>query len=901
MPEDFRIFSIIGFVAQEMLIPQRLNYSQLNEACKFILLKLIIFPNNSSLFIYFIAPGISMEKVKSITTVQGFKTNLHDYYTERTLQSGFRSLQSYSHIFLKSMVSAPDPKSIKLRTVDEYSNRRDGIYFPNNLSPTMVWKHGINPFTIESCQKLIAEEFCPVVYRNPTADLKMTNQLLSRYLFTHPESTTAYRGNEAISSQDRKPDWMSKAHYLSFGIIRSYPFISYDELCVALYKNDLLLDREEFHILIRLVFYHVGPVDGETLTRRLRWQTSSVFSSCTFDRIETVISKLVDIIKGKPRLKQSLFILGEISDYLSQWSDQSILISRNISRIFSDWADSIEASLLHDSEIVSVNRKQQCIFYTQSILSHKFRKLTQEDSVHICKMNVLATAVRFFDDNSHLTNEMRKLTIQTHSVMSHQFDTIQPYLLSGVLTEICKSVLVCTPLSLSWNQVDKNTGCYDAVLNSDDGSTSLYSMNIITGVVLLNGKAKGKLEKSITSHPLYIKTFGDRNFEVSISSNGVAETIRPLGKYYYSFHFDMRTNYLTIVERLPNGFGLELLVSSPISNLPKWLCETCSHWICRKRNVVIFRGISIENRAVKYIMCRRASLEKCVLVPVHLQNRDFDELFYLLSSNDQNKVIMNQCLKVINTLSKFDHKDYIITMINESSGYIIFSLPRYKLQFELRSCGILYSLDFAGFTLDINQQYNDMLHLFSNYLTISRGALETKVLICYFRDFNVDSNGFITDKNPTYEYYIYDLDQRQNLLKANCIPSRLYLALLHVVTSRDLPDVRYCMTGAAYAQSLLRECWRNTPLSSIDVSVLQLIIKFANGYPGLILICNNLHLIASQLCVLHNCIVDKLTISPDYIIDSRTHYTNREYNKIYRKSLNKYEYFKYLIKKLFPP
>ena len=52
IPEDFRVFSIMNLIAQEMLIPKRLQYSQLYEACKFIYLKLEIFQNNSFYVFY---------------------------------------------------------------------------------------------------------------------------------------------------------------------------------------------------------------------------------------------------------------------------------------------------------------------------------------------------------------------------------------------------------------------------------------------------------------------------------------------------------------------------------------------------------------------------------------------------------------------------------------------------------------------------------------------------------------------------------------------------------------------------------------------------------------------------------------------------------------------------------
>ena len=162
-------------------------------------------------------------------------------------------------------------------------------------------------------------------------------------------------------------------------------------------------------------------------------------------------------------------------------------------------------------------------------------------------MNILANRIRFLEDND--TGTFLILTTWTHDVMCRQFDTIRPFLTSSVLSSICKCAILSTPSDLVWTPVDTDdTGCYDSVVTLTDGKINLYSINIITGMVLFNGRALEKLDASITSNPLYIKTFGYRNFEIIKSSNGVSNTLHSLGMYSYSFYLDNRNNHLTIVE-----------------------------------------------------------------------------------------------------------------------------------------------------------------------------------------------------------------------------------------------------------------------------------------------------------------------------------------------------------------
>ena len=98
------------------------------------------------------------------------------------------------------------------------------------------------------------------------------------------------------------------------------------------------------------------------------------------------------------------------------------------------------------------------------------------------------------------------------------------------------------------------------------------------------------------------------------------------------------------------------------------------------------------------------------------------------------------------------------------------------------------------------------------------------------------------------------------------------------------------MTGAEYAMTLVRECWVNRPLSDDENCNLQLIMKFATRYPALMLICDNIYQVSSELSVLYDTKINAIaqTLSSQ-IIDCRTRYTNQEHNKSYRKSLNNYE------------
>jgi hypothetical protein len=276
---------------------------------------------------------------------------------------------------------------------------------------------------------------------------------------------------------------------------------------------------------------------------------------------------------------------------------------------------------------------------------------------------------------------------------------------------------------LNWNQVGvADEYCFDA--QSHDGKNNLYSVNVITGVVLVNGKPINSLPSAITNRAIYKRSFGDRNFEISMTSVGVAETLRPISQYFYSFHEDVDTKHLTIIEKHEVARSeedaensLELLDSVTShhwkSNLPKLLREECSHWICRKKNVIVFRDKYFSNKNVYFLLKfdfqdnANVPAVKCISIPNHLQSKHWIELCSCFDTNDQLRLIMNNS-KVSQVLSKFEQVEYIHTFLIESTGNILFSLPRFGLSFELnKNDSVVYSLDYTNFFLD---KFEQQLH-----------------------------------------------------------------------------------------------------------------------------------------------------------------------------------------------
>ena len=81
-----------------------------------------------------------------------------------------------------------------------------------------------------------------------------------------------------------------------------------------------------------------------------------------------------------------------------------------------------------------------------------------------------------------------------------------------MLTKAAASVLAdLEGTQQHWQGLQHLPGSYAAT--TSDGR--LLSLNILNGIILLDGRPPSRLLREIRDHPLYQRTFGDVNFEVS--------------------------------------------------------------------------------------------------------------------------------------------------------------------------------------------------------------------------------------------------------------------------------------------------------------------------------------------------------------------------------------------------
>jgi len=154
-----------------------------------------------------------------------------------------------------------------------------------------------------------------------------------------------------------------------------------------------------------------------------------------------------------------------------------------------------------------------------------------------------------------------------------------------------------------------------------------YSINALTGIVLVDGLPPNQLPSSISEDLRYKKVFGRNNFEVVLKS-GVFETMYPMHECVYRFH---KTGDVLVIQESqriesqfePGDVG-DIWADSPelvnMNDVDKWgpeltkkLKVAYSHWVSRERNMILLREFDFCERVPHFVLDKLC----CRKVPDH--------------------------------------------------------------------------------------------------------------------------------------------------------------------------------------------------------------------------------------------------------------------------------------------
>ena len=467
---------------------------------------------------------------------------------------------------------------------------------------------------------------------------------------------------------------------------------------------------------------------------------------------------------------------------------------------------------------------------------------------------------RLFDETTSYTEKVRALTVVTRNIISRRLHIIlrtldehPEYIISS-----CKLILEQTPLDLVWHRYGPpDTQCYEAVSSTRD----LFSVNVLTGVVLFNRLPPCRLPSSVTSNQMYVRSFGYHNFEVVTNVHHIMRTARSIKGFYYEFYV---TDRLVVREIDSAGHVLELLDGTEDGiqiwgeDLPWRLQMMYSHWFSRQSSTLILRNKSFDQRDISFL-CKQNTLVvgsfSCYRVPENLSAKTWVELSEepLLSTFDKLVVESNpRTCPILKILGKFELDCRLIHVYSTGGGEdsTTFELPRFGLSFTLKSNDdALKSNDYRGFQLSKSQAFEDNLRGFTQYLILEDSMNKGLVMVLLpagsiVRKANITIVEGSESCDTERKHHCYRLHHRFGKLEIDAGPlaveGRLQLAAIYACIDSKVPYQLTRQTGSEIAIELVRQSWVNRPLLEKECDHLKSICANTRFSCSLVLLCYDL-------------------------------------------------------------
>ena len=779
-------------------------------------------------------------------------------------------------------------------SVDDMTVPSHGVWHPDG--PLRLSWEGCNPW-LQLPRARMRDFYTPQV-------LESSKSLQWALPVDDRASTAPTRGNLAVAEQADRPDWLSKTQFLTFAGVRAYGHAQLRKLACALRDRSLPLAHDATHVLVRAALHQLGPLRatvGDTRTF-MPWK-ADLTEGPLLDVLHHELADLADEIADRISEHASLLAILDVLAYIRTWEPASQRLAALRSRcadIARRWSQAMEEQVAaaDDPSAVPAMRAKQCVFAMYAVLAYAGSDTLQADeAASLLRFAVMAHDGYIFETDASPPDGpavFASLRTRCDSVMAARAGALVAVARAdggSAITAALKCVQALVPLQLTWTEVAapgtaNATGCFEAI--TPDGH--LYSMNALTGIFLLDGSPPRSLPSDVLAHPLYLRSFGERDFEVSVTGAGALRTARPLTGCIYEF-FMGPSGRLDVKELLLNSEDaaphvLELLDGTPDgiaewgAELPIRLRELYSHWLCRESNALFVRDTRLPLRHVSFVgllgdatdEAPTGAAVRCFRVPLHLRNRPARELAGLVEGGTQLCDVLQLWPSgtPVPALSKFEKEALTHWYRNQGSGTFTVELPRYRLEFVLRpgsgeQPGRLESKDYNRYSLVGCQQLTDALPGLSQYLLLEPAASllaqppwtapPLKVVVpagIVRRNAASGAVRVVGDDAPgaARGTWTYDAHARFGELRAHFVAARLHLAALHAACDTGVPEPQSGLAGAELALSLVRRSFINRPPSVEEQERCDNVAALSRATPALHMACAHWSDSARQLAFL---------------------------------------------------
>ncbi|KIX98577.1 uncharacterized protein Z520_05878 [Fonsecaea multimorphosa CBS 102226] len=704
----------------------------------------------------------------------------------------------------------------------------DPVFVSNGLHPRMNDTAKGSLWTAEQTANTSLQHYCYT---------KLTDS--SDGVFNGYVNFTSHTQNQVISQQSMCPLEMGSHEFVLLGSLRSGERLQLLNILGAITSAEIDLNAPSTALLFRYAISQVGQArstsplylrESQVILEEEHFNRSLLDAlECAFKRIEANFKEAAaaSILLG---VVLKLLSLSSFPEITRRCMNLVLLIRqsglgwiRQMTKLYADQKNAhADSSTLRDLSRQILNacilcRRTYAVDTKAQVAMFSDRHAVAdyvEASVHLYTHRKSKTDSDASNNETQLLNDAYLARrIEKHLQFALRVN-------ESAITDGIKKFWPTAMFTNKWQTVHSD----DSSWISNRTSSKVVHYNLVTGSLLVSGRAISQLPAQHTSHRLYRSIFGDVDLDVFAADVDDMEYMTKDEFHGHRIYFGLRGDVLLIRSKSKDGDFEAIQRDCFLEDLPQVIVENTTPWMSLRDMTVAFRS-----RARPF-----CSEESDWILTMGLNSGSPTSMCagqkYLIDA--QSKV----GLTISKALQPIEQPSHIVIVSSQNTKIEIeIELPRYHLHFSVDEEGRMVCKELSAF-VDFDQTLGT-LHGFKSRL-ILRGTSKIagsnmRTVLIPHGDMKIEPvSPHITARvqpgdTDSVTFSLFRLDVRLGQLIGQDLEAHLYKAYLHAVTSFPESDFLTGRTGTEESLFALsdRICLTCQPFSERAQAILSLIAQ----------------------------------------------------------------------------